>query len=339
MKLNNCSLMGLAESRIFVRDFVMSEDGEAPRWQFRYDNYHVDPNPNILLLGAYRHPNTGNYLVGGININYLDPPQIANLSKMLPQIMSGGNLQVRYRIGERILPEIFTSYYRTYDAEYIRGVKKGVMYPKRGLTQTVRKWLKNIFQTKKKREQEDQPEFPDDLQGMQDRLDGAIQQIHDTPGRFSDDPQTPEIQQALAQYDKLQRDKKLRQAGLKDVDTDMVQQALAADVQDTEEQDAEEQETQATQPRQRTQPKQQRQPRQAQPADAEFGEFTPQERARSIERERQENAAELSDVTPEELDEPDELDEPAEFPDDDLVESITYWSATQKRYITEHFIL
>src|SRR5688500_6669693 len=130
MKLASASRLTVTESLVLLGDMAILEDGEGPRWSFRYDRFKVDPTPDILLLGAWRHPNTGNDLVGGINIHYLDKKQVDALARALPQIMKAGNLKSRYWTGKKLVPEVFTKYYRTYNADFIRGVEQNVMYPK-----------------------------------------------------------------------------------------------------------------------------------------------------------------------------------------------------------------
>ena len=71
MRLSDTYNMTLEESSLYCGVPIL-ESGEGPRWKFGYDNAKVDPRPDILLLGAYQHPNTGNYLVGGINLHYLN---------------------------------------------------------------------------------------------------------------------------------------------------------------------------------------------------------------------------------------------------------------------------
>lgn len=167
MKLSQTVELSLFEHRLLIED--------APRWGFEYDNWHNDPNPDILLLGAYRHPSTKNNLVGGINLHYLDQNQKYNLAKTLPKIMAGKNLYDRYHLGINYMPAIFKNYYRTYNAEYMRGIRPDVFKTKHGFTKAAKDWIvntiKNVFRTKQQRQQAAKPQYPDDLQAMQDRVD------------------------------------------------------------------------------------------------------------------------------------------------------------------------
>jgi hypothetical protein len=183
------------------------EDGEAPRWNFKYDKYKNDPNPDLLLLGSYKNNNTNNNLVGGINLHYLSKDAIEDLSKVLPQIMQGNNLYQRYHIGLRLLPDVFDNYYRTYNANYVRGVKKDVLYPKYGYMKTASNWLKKkiggIFKSKAEREQEAVPKYPEDLEQMQSRLDQAVAALQDTPQDEILPNDDEEMDAARSEYDKL----------------------------------------------------------------------------------------------------------------------------------------
>ena len=98
MKLSDTTNLGLSEARYLFNTTIL-EDGEGPRWKFNYDNWQNDPKPDILLLGAYRHPTTGNNLVGGINLNYLDTKTRDKLARNLPKIMEPNNLKRRYWAG------------------------------------------------------------------------------------------------------------------------------------------------------------------------------------------------------------------------------------------------
>jgi hypothetical protein len=92
--------------------------GVYPRSQFSYSNYNVDPRPDILKLGAWRHPKTKNVLLGGVNLNYLSSGQIKRLKKIARRIFSHRTLRDRYGHLKRRLPDI-AHYYRTYDEDYI----------------------------------------------------------------------------------------------------------------------------------------------------------------------------------------------------------------------------
>jgi hypothetical protein len=203
MLLDRLSSFTLEESRIFCSDMVILERGEGPRWRFNYGNFKVDPSPDILLLGAYRHPSTGNNLVGGINLHYLNSSELDKLQKALPRIMAATNLYNRYHTGKRLLPEIFRRFYRTYNSSYIRGVEQDTLYPKLGLIGATQDWLKKklggIFKSKEQRQKELEPQYPTDLTNMRDRLNQVVQQLQQQP--VDQEPEdSPEMQVARDTY-------------------------------------------------------------------------------------------------------------------------------------------
>ena len=211
MKLSDATQLDVSEAR-YIFETTILEDGEGPRWKFNYDNWHQDPRPDILLLGAYRHPATNNNLVGGINLHYINQDQRDRLARSLPQIMQAKNLRQRYWVGRQLLPDIFNNYYRTYNSRFIRGVNKDVLYPKYGYMKTAQNWLKKklaaLTKSKKQRQQDIQPKYPDDLKSMQDRLDQAVNNLAQQP---SDEPEdSPEMRAASQAFQDYQRQQTLQ---------------------------------------------------------------------------------------------------------------------------------
>ena len=155
----------------------------------------------------FRSPRTGNNLVGGINLHYLDAQRVDELASALPSIMQGSSLYSRYQAGLRAVPEIFTNFYRTYDSKFIRGVRQDIMYPKYGTVKTVSKDIQNKIdqatKTPTQRAKESEPEYPEDLTNMQKKLDDVVQQLQTQPPPAVD-PQEPEMQVARAEYQKSQ---------------------------------------------------------------------------------------------------------------------------------------
>lgn len=88
-----------------------------------YSAWKTDPDPNVLTLGTFRHPTSGNQLLAGINLNYLTKRQVDRLRYYLPEILKERNLYVRYWTGARLLPDIFKSFYRYYRTDKITGAK------------------------------------------------------------------------------------------------------------------------------------------------------------------------------------------------------------------------
>lgn len=307
MKLHDAVTMRLEEAHLFIEGEPLLEDGEAPRWRFKYDNFNVDPTPDVLLLGAYTHPNTGNNLVGGINTHYLDSGQIENLARSLPKIMSGKNLKQRYWIGRELMPDVFTDYYRTYDSKYIRGVSQSVMFPKFGMMKTAGNWLKkkvsNIFKTKKQQEIDSQPKFPDDLQNMHDRLNTVVQNLQKKDSKGIE-PETPEMQRAREAFQQFQREKTLQQLGIGADDL-----AFTKDLDNYIDKATKDAETPTPAPQVVQQPQQR--------------QLTPRDLGKEVQDEKRENTEEL-------LDPNNDVD-----PNADLEESIIYYSPIQRRYIVE----
>lgn len=295
MKLANATTATLEEAA-FVCSVPILEDGEGPRWKFNYQGERVhDPHPDILLLGAYRHPETGNNLVGGINLHYLDTRSRDSLAKALPKIMSARNLHDRYNRGRALAPDVFDHFYRTYDARYIRGVEPDIMYPKYGYIQAAKKWLKNKFaKTKQQRIKDTEPEFPQDLDNIQDRLKQVVTQLQKQPPP-EEPPDSPEMQaarDAYRQFKRTPRDVQHRE--------NMPMRQAEQDI----EQDAE----------LRPEPKQ-----------------TPRQAQKELQQDRIKTRQELSNPENEiNLDEPPEEPEPI-----DLEESICYYSPVKGCWVIE----
>lgn len=94
-------------------------EGYGVTWNFDYDRWKQDPQPQVLKLGTWVHPSTGNTLIGGVNLNYMTPNQIDRLRYYLPDILKNKNLKDRYWAGMGLAPDIFKQLYRTYDRRYI----------------------------------------------------------------------------------------------------------------------------------------------------------------------------------------------------------------------------
>lgn len=125
MKLSH-TILKYSESAECLRRHLR-EAAIPQRAMFNYANATQDQTPDVLVLGNYTHPSTGNELVGGINLNYLEPHDLKQLQRATPEIMRGGDLQQRYRIGKQVLPDVFDAFYRTYDSAYINQVSPAEM--------------------------------------------------------------------------------------------------------------------------------------------------------------------------------------------------------------------
>ncbi len=216
MRLSDAVRSSLGESHLFV----FREAGEGPRWSFNYDNYTQDPAPDILVLGAYRHPNTGNNLIGGINLNYLDKAKRDDLARILPQLMQQSNLYQRYHLGKQLLPGVFDNSYRTYNAAHVRGVNKGVFHPKYGMMQATTDFLKKkiggLFKSKAQRAKDAEPKFPQDLSGMQDALDQAVVNLGLQVAKGEEEKDTPEMAAARQNFMQFKLDRAKSMADIED---------------------------------------------------------------------------------------------------------------------------
>jgi hypothetical protein len=307
MKLSVASKFTLIEST-FLDPIPICEDGEGPVWKFPYSSYKHDPEPKILLLGSFRST-AGNNLVGGINLNYLDKNQRDTLANVLPQIMASGNLYSRYHLGKRLLPDIFKNFYRTYNAENIRGVEKDILYPKYGFMKTarnfIRKKVSGLFKSPEQRAQDAAPKYPADLSGMDDMLDNVVvrlgqQQAQQPPAPIN----TPEMQRARKAYQQYKLDQDTTLANAERQEDEPYRQAT----QDLQ------QKTGVAPPA--PQGPQIQVPQRPAPATPEV---TPQQLGQSFEKEKQENQAELLDPKN----------------DINLDETIRYFSPKEGRYIME----
>jgi hypothetical protein len=74
--------------------------------RFNYERAKNDPRPRVLVLGRWQHPRTGNKIVVGINLNYLDEAEVEQLNRYLPQIMNPSSLKVRWWTGYGLLPQV-----------------------------------------------------------------------------------------------------------------------------------------------------------------------------------------------------------------------------------------
>lgn len=188
--------------------YILKEEGEAPLWNFQYDKFRTDPRPRVLILGAYSHPQTGNNLVGGININYLNNRQRERLRRALPSLMQAKNLYYRYHRGLRILPDIFDSFYRTYNPSYIRAVDQSALYPKkepdaarRDLAQAR---LDKIRKTREARLQQAMPQYPSDISQMDKTLDQKTQHVAQSPPA-EQPPVEPEVANAKQNFARIKQ--------------------------------------------------------------------------------------------------------------------------------------
>jgi hypothetical protein len=117
--------------------FSIIAEGYARTIQFDYEG-GTDPSPDALKLGTWAHPNTGNTLIGGINLHYLrgmlaGSPELADRwERYIRSILKYRHLRRRYWTGRRLLPEIFggegyRGIYRTWDIDKMRMKGRGTL--------------------------------------------------------------------------------------------------------------------------------------------------------------------------------------------------------------------
>jgi len=124
--------------QLFESSDLLMEAGYAKVLDLKYDDFENDPNPRVLYLGKFKHPETGNNLIGGINLNYLSDEEIENLRKNLKTIIrSGKRLKDRWAMGHQLLPDIFpgagyqkgAGAYRTYKSDMAHIKSTGTITP------------------------------------------------------------------------------------------------------------------------------------------------------------------------------------------------------------------
>lgn len=100
-----------------------------PVLRFDYERAKHDPKPRVLVLGRWQHPQTGNRLVVGINLNYLSKDELAQLKTYLPQIMRPSRLKNRWWVGYGLLKGTWLKAYRQYDERFIHTVRHADIGP------------------------------------------------------------------------------------------------------------------------------------------------------------------------------------------------------------------
>lgn len=349
MKLFDAANAKIIESH-FICEVSILEEEEGPRWKFGYNGRRVnDPSPDILLLGAFRHPTSGNNLVGGVNLHYVNKDQLDRLQRALPSIMKPNNLYGRYWAGRKLVPDVFDNYYRTYNSAYVRGVTKDVLYPKYGYFKTATNWLKKkakaLTQPKAQRQKEQLPKYPNDLRSMQDRLDQATTNLVQQPPPDVD-PDTPEMVAARKSFQDYQRKRSLQDIQRQDDDQ---MRSAAQELQQAQQQagvqSPERMVTQQQPPTDQSQlPPGSAVQEPAQPQNLEPQQQpiippqttpqpeTPEDMAQNLEAERLKRQQEIDNAK--------DLDPDMDLNDDgeesqELEETIRYYSPVYGRYITE----
>lgn len=110
----------------FVRKLLITE-GYGRTYDFDYHGDQVtDSRPKVISLGNWIS-GRGNNLMAGVNLNYLSPEQVERLQKNLQVVLRSRNLQNRSRTLRRLMPDIFSTAYRTYNKDAVNNVDPGTL--------------------------------------------------------------------------------------------------------------------------------------------------------------------------------------------------------------------
>jgi hypothetical protein len=105
-------------------------EARLPVSTFTYDGEEVTTTePDILALGRYLHPNTGNTLICALKLSDMDQSQKEELAQALPQILAAGRaapahrrLPAIYNAIKTLTPDLRENY-RTYNRTHISNLK------------------------------------------------------------------------------------------------------------------------------------------------------------------------------------------------------------------------
>lgn len=135
MLLEEILNLELEDAEIAEEVIRYSEDGPAISeatakiLRFNYERAKNDPRPRVMVLGRWMHPRTGNKMVVGINLNYLDESEIRRLNKLMPKIMKPATLKERWWVGYRLMRGVWLKAYRQYDERFIHGLDQADIKP------------------------------------------------------------------------------------------------------------------------------------------------------------------------------------------------------------------
>lgn len=308
MRLNHLPSLTVVDSRVFL---LLKEASSLGRWRFDYSGRKVyDPKPDVLILGAYVHPSTGNRLVGGINLNYLTSAENDELERVLPEIVKGRNLYERYNIGRLLSPTLFDTYYRTYNSDHISMIGRGRVYPKFGT------FVKQPDDTKKFKPITPQPVPPragDIKQIEADKPAAALKDVAVPTGPGKEPPQPAEPPP-------------------QDIEMKRHETQVQDEIENAEEIPAPPPPEQYEAPEEGEQPVDQMPDFEQIPEEPDQVEEPPEPEDLTVERNIPPEAIEATD------EESDDLDSLADHDEDELKESIRYYSPKTGRYITEQWM-
>jgi len=191
-------------------------EGYGRVYYFHYLRWKHDPRPRALFLGRYRHPNTKNVLMCGINLNYLSENEMVRLQRILHQVLSfSRNGYYRYwRARDLGIGNILDKAYRTYRADAIdsiegispstlRFIAEGIQ-EERARGQVKRKPLKpRVTKVRKRPEAEFIPEKPEEVpekpEEVPEKPEEVPEEIPEKPEEVPEKPEEelpPEIEKA-----------------------------------------------------------------------------------------------------------------------------------------------
>ena len=99
-------------------------EASLPLWEFNYPEFESDPNPKVVVLGTYIHPNTGKRLLMGVNARLLNSVQATQLLRLVNDLASIKSPRIRAKYLRTRAKNIFDSAYRTYDLSRVNGIEK-----------------------------------------------------------------------------------------------------------------------------------------------------------------------------------------------------------------------
>ena len=123
-----CDEADVASEVLYPRPIII-EAVTAKILRFDYERAKNDPRPRVVALGRFDHPRTGNKLIAGLNLNYLDDDEIQLLSSHLPQIMKQNSLKVKWWTGFGLMPRLWLKAYRQYDERFVHEVEHAEIEP------------------------------------------------------------------------------------------------------------------------------------------------------------------------------------------------------------------
>ena len=170
----------------FNENYDLIFEATAKVLRFNYERAKNDPRPRVFVLGRWRHPQTGNNLVAGINLNYLSDDELQQLYSHMGQIMKPSRLKNRWWLGYGLLPHIWLKAYRQYDERFIHSVRDADIPPE-----------------PEDYEEPKEPGEPQDKEAMPPDEAAALQKLRELEAqRKGESPQEPKKRKSLLRLGK-----------------------------------------------------------------------------------------------------------------------------------------